>query len=75
MLGKNQDFSQDLLTVIGKVIYYKCCLLLTQCSILNPPENVKKTFGSLTFSGGTKIEHWTKMDKTSTNINFPPPDQ
>ena len=27
------------------------------------PENVRKNFGFLTFSGGTEMEHWTNVER------------
>lgn len=44
-----------------------CCLsILAQRSIFIPPENVRKPKEFLAFSGGIKMECWTKMSKQNT---------
>ena len=34
--------------------------MLAKYFISTPPENVRKTFGFLTFLGGIEMDHWTK---------------
>ena len=64
-LYENKSFFQTFENQWNNEINGKVCLThLSQCPHLKLPENIKKPWGFLMISGGSKVLHWLNTTKT-----------